>query len=537
MKRCTLYIYLLFLIVISSCANRVAPSGGEKDVAPPLLQSAEPPNFSTNMTAKHITLNFDEYVQLKEPSTQIIVSPLMDPAASFDTRKKTVTIDLPDTLRVNTTYTINFGEAIVDAHESNVFGFQYVFSTGAVLDSLSVNGKAVDALTLVGKKGIKVMLYSDKEDSLPFKKKPDYFAITDDNGNYKINNISPGSYMAVASEDKNSNYINDSPREEAISTAKIITVPDSAAVDFAYYTEPSKTLYIKSTTAVTENRWDMIFNRPAEHPSLLIPVTGSGEIITEWSPGNDTLIFWSNENVMDTVAIVISENKIPVDTAVIRLKTRVASTGGRGGAATVPSFVESANTLQGIIAGNDIVITMMRPRVIVDSSKIIFREDSIAVPYRFSFSDSLKRNLHIQYPWKEGKNYLLQFLPGALIDFTGKKNDSLTYNFTARKISETGSVEFEISGIGEGSWILQLVNNEYKPVREIKITEGGKYIFTMLEPQPLKARIIFDENENGRWDAGDYFGKRMPEKVYYYQGELQSRANWEVQAIWNVVSR
>jgi hypothetical protein len=523
-----IYIVVLFFF---ACANRVTPTGGEKDVTPPVLITADPPNYSTDMLQHRISLRFDEYIILKDPAQQVIVSPLINPMPELSVKKKTLEIVMPDSLKSNTTYTINFGTAITDVHEGNVFPFQYVFSTGPILDSLSISGKATDALTQTGKKGVKVMLYSSDDDSLPFKKKPDYFALTDSSGNFHINNISPGSYSLVASDDKNSNYINDNIQDEAISVKKRITLPDSSLFTLNYFTEQPKEVFIKSTSAAIPGRWDIVFNKSVIHPSVK---SNSTELLSEWSAENDTLIVWSRDTIHDTLAVVINESGIPADTAIIKLKSRATVGGGRGGAAVAKNIFAESFTATTLIPGNDAVLKLMSPVSATDTSKIIFKEDSIRKSFSFSFADSLKRTLHIRYNWKEGVSYHLKILPGAFVDFAERKNDTLDYDFAGKKINETGSIAIGISGIESGNWLLQLLTKDFALLKEFRIDGPGKYEFNYVEPQQLKIRLINDENKNGKWDTGNYFQKREPEKTYYYNGDVQSRANWDVDIEWIV---
>jgi Bacterial Ig-like domain len=525
-------LYILFF-VITSCAKRVSPSGGEKDVTPPVLLNAIPVNKSTNFTTRKIELKFDEYIYLKDANQQIIVSPLMDPAPSFYTKKKSVIIELPDTLKQNTTYSINFGNAIVDVHEGNALPFQYVFSTGAVLDSLSVSGKALDALSQTGKKDVKLLMYTNDDDSLPFKKRPDYFAITDETGNFKISNIGAGTYYVVASDDKNSNYINDSPKEEAISNFTKIIVPDTNSIILNYFTESPKDAFIKNINLATTGRWDIALNKTIAKPNA-VTFGNKTPFLQEWNSNNDTLIIWCNDTLTDTLSLQIVQDGIAIDTANIRLKAKSAIA-GRGGVSTV-RFLESFNTASGLFSSFDAQFVLMNPIVATDTTKIILNEDSTVKKFQYSYTDSLKRKFRMKYDWKEEKKYNITFLPGAFTDFTGRKNDSLAFEFAGRRINETGTIEFNITGINKESWILQLLTGDLTIVKELKIDGPGKYLFNYLMPQQLKARIIRDENNNGRWDTGSYSNKKEAEKVYYYNGELQSRANWDMEVEFEIIN-
>ena len=140
----------ILLLIVVSCAKKGSITGGEKDEVPPKFIKAIPPNFSTNFEKKEIRIYFDEYIKLKDPQKNIVVSPPMDPKPTIYPQggaSKYVKIEILDTLLENTTYSINFGESVVDNNEGNPYSFfRYVFSTGDYLDSLSIKGTMIDAL-------------------------------------------------------------------------------------------------------------------------------------------------------------------------------------------------------------------------------------------------------------------------------------------------------------------------------------------------------------------------------------------------------
>ena len=123
------FIYIILTsLLLNSCAIQVPPGGGEKDVIPPKLLKAEPPNFSTGFTGHDFKLDFDEYITLNDLGNQLIVSPLLKNAPEVHVRKKSLLVHISDTLLENTTYTINFGQGIADNNEGNKLdNFQYVF--------------------------------------------------------------------------------------------------------------------------------------------------------------------------------------------------------------------------------------------------------------------------------------------------------------------------------------------------------------------------------------------------------------------------
>ena len=141
---------LIYFFAISSggCAQIGMPTGGPRDSIPPVLVSASPKIHSTNVTGNKITLTFNEYIELKEVQTNVLISPFPKRQPQIDYKLRTVTVKLKDTLLPNTTYSINFGKAIVDNNEGNPMkDFTFVFSTGNNIDSLTLDGKVLVAET------------------------------------------------------------------------------------------------------------------------------------------------------------------------------------------------------------------------------------------------------------------------------------------------------------------------------------------------------------------------------------------------------
>ncbi len=204
---------------LKSCANPVTPIGGPKDSTPPALLEAIPPLETRNFNATKIQLEFDEYIEIKDLNTQLIISPPMEEVPVFKIKGKSVIIEFKEELKDSTTYNIYIGDAIVDITEGNpVKNFRYVFSTGDILDSLSLKGQLLNAFDLVPVENISVMLYLDNNDTLPFDSmpyfaKPYYLSRTDEQGLFEFHNLIDESFKIFALEDGNSNLIFDQATE------------------------------------------------------------------------------------------------------------------------------------------------------------------------------------------------------------------------------------------------------------------------------------------------------------------------------------
>jgi hypothetical protein len=211
----TMACYCLFLTFFTHCAKVGSPSGGPKDEKPPEVTESNPPNKAKNWKSKDIEITFDEFIALKNLNDELIISPPLSERPVTRMRNKTLVIDLNQELRDSTTYTLNFGNAIADNNEGNILpDFEFVFSTGPVLDSLSLTGMALNAFNLnPEKEKVAVMLYDNLSDSAPYRELPLYVTRTSQEGKFAINNIRPDTFRLFALKDANNNLKFDVPDE------------------------------------------------------------------------------------------------------------------------------------------------------------------------------------------------------------------------------------------------------------------------------------------------------------------------------------
>ena len=201
-----LYIFCLACVVIG-CARMGQPDGGWFDDDPPVVVGSSPADQSTNISAKKITIYFNEYIKLEDATNKVIVSPPQLEVPEIKATGRRIVVELQDTLKENTTYTIDFSDAISDNNEGNPLGnYTYSFSTGSQIDTMEVAGYVLDASNLEPVKGILVGLYNDLADSA-FKTKPMLrVARTDGRGHFVIKGVAPGSYRTYALKDADGDF-------------------------------------------------------------------------------------------------------------------------------------------------------------------------------------------------------------------------------------------------------------------------------------------------------------------------------------------
>lgn len=216
LSKLKIYLTLLTVLLLASCAKTSSPTGGPVDEQPPRVLDSEPANSSVNFSSRSFKITFDEYFVLDNIDQALMVSPPLEEKPQVKTRGKTLVVELDDEeeLNENKTYTFNFLNSIKDLNENNPLeNFKYVFSTGDVIDSLSVTGHIYDAFNLEAGEGILVMLHSAMADTMPQSTLPDYITRAMENGNYRIDNVAAGEYRIYGLRDDNNNKIYDLPVE------------------------------------------------------------------------------------------------------------------------------------------------------------------------------------------------------------------------------------------------------------------------------------------------------------------------------------
>ncbi|MEE1961380.1 Ig-like domain-containing protein [Allomuricauda taeanensis] len=527
LKKVLGFLFLAFMVLaLWQCAKRGSPSGGPKDVTPPKLVRTEPENFSINFKAQKIRLYFDELIKLQDVQNQLVVSPpFKNPAviSPQGTPSKYIELTIKDTLRENTTYTINFGQSIVDNNEGNPNRFlTYVFSTGDYIDSLSVSGAVKDAFDRKAEEFISVMLYemdSTYTDSTIYKSPPLYISNTGDSlPLFELKNLKAGKYALIALKDVNKNNMFDQKQDKIGFIQDTVTVPTDSTYVLSLFKEVSD--YAASVPSyVAKNK--IIFGFQGDHRNMKIePLTvlpDSVRTTIQKERGKDTLNYWLTPTDLDSIIFTVTNDRMKmIDTFTVKTRklpmdSLRVSTSASGKFNLEDTFSLLANT----------------PITEVDTSKVgLMVSDSIPLPYTHAL-DTLENKVDFDFDVEPNQKYRFSFLPGAITDFFGMQNDTLDYSFSTSSLADYGILRMNLGGDVTYPVIVQLTNEKGEVLREIIATKPQVFEFNSLEPSNYVARVIFDENGNGKWDTGSYLNKVQPERISYYPGLIEIRANWE----------
>ncbi len=224
------------IVLFSSCANIIPPSGGKRDSLPPRLVMALPKDSAVNVKSKNITLTFDEFVTLENPQESIIISPYQSATGTplYDYKLRNVTVKLKDSLEPNTTYSINFGDAIKDVNEKNIArGLTYIFSTGDKIDYNTYSGRVILAESGRIDSTLIVVLHKNLNDTAVVKNRPRYFTRINGKGEFKFRNLPEGTFnvFVMPGQGNFSKMYNDSTMMFAFKNSPLLisplTVPDT----------------------------------------------------------------------------------------------------------------------------------------------------------------------------------------------------------------------------------------------------------------------------------------------------------------------
>lgn len=328
---------LMLMIVVYSCASMGNPDGGPYDEEPPKFVRSTPKPFAINSKEKKVTIEFDEFIKLEKAAEKVVVSPpqLEQPEIKASGRK--VVVGLVDSLRPNTTYTIDFADAIVDNNEGNPLGnYAFTFSTGTTIDTMEVSGTVLSASDLEPVKNIQVGLHSDLSDSAFMKKPFDRVSRTDSRGHFSIRGIAPGKYRIYALMDGNQNYLFDS-KTEMIAFSDSIIIPamedamrqdtiwkDSLTIDtiksvgyirflpddiiLRAFKEENDRQYLTRSERDKENHFVLTFSARADTLPILkgLNFDERDAFIIEKTDRNDSICYWIKDSLiyqMDTLEI------------------------------------------------------------------------------------------------------------------------------------------------------------------------------------------------------------------------------------------
>lgn len=563
------------LALLGACANMAqGPTGGLRDSLPPVYKTSNPLPNSLNFKGDKVEIEFDEYVQLKDGFEKIVVSPPTKSPFVAKAIGKKVVVEFRDTLMANTTYTVDFSNSIVDNNESNPFNeYFFSFSTGDVLDSLSMSGYLLNAKDLSPAAGVFVGAYKQHDDSVFVTKAFDRIAKTDENGRFTLRNLEPVPYRVFALNDVNSNYYFDQPGESVAFLDSVFTpvmienvrfdtiYKDSVTIDTIKSVRSVKYLpdsiilqlfeeeivrqSFKKAVLTSETTVELYFENYEKQVPEINPVNFVSDnwAVVEPSFTTDTIKIWLRDS-----------NVVKLDTLRFELvyqKTDSAS-----------NFVEARDTVQLIqnrkkakrrddkkqtfltCSSSKSVEVYNLPRI-EWSAPVDFVQDSVVkvevqkdtlwekVDFRLVADSAVNaRSYLLEAEWEVGASYRLHIDSASVTDIYGNCNDKTELKFRIKNKEEYSTLKFKVQGVADSAFVELL--NAKEQVKRVEKLRNGEVFFKNVHPGEYYARLVVDSDNDGLWTTGKYIENRKPEQVYYFSKTLKLRANWDVEEDWDV---
>jgi hypothetical protein len=575
-------LYIVALFIVYACANRAqGPTGGPKDETPPKVLKSFPKDGALYYNKKQIEIDFDEIIAIEKSSENVIISPPQVKPPDVKSFGRKLSVDFNENLLDSTTYTINFGNAIVDLNEKNILkNYRFSFSTGGEIDTLKISGTVINAEDLNPLAGIYVGIYKDKSDTV-FSKKPFLrIAKTDEKGYFTIDNVKNGTYKIFALGDANRDYffqpgeglafyepivspftrieqMQDTVWKDSITVDSVRTymgtrfLPDD--VTLRYFKENKKRQYFLKAERKEPFAINLYFNTTATELPTLKPLNfdWNGKYMLQKNSTLDSLTYWITDSLVwntDTLKMTMTYMKSDsllnlqstTDTLNLAMrKTRINTKAKPSKNSKTIIKVEPlkyTNNIQSTFeVFNPVLLQFETPLADIDISKIKLRLkiDTVfkTIPFKWRQIDSTKMNFAIDYKWIAENSYELQIDSAAFRSIYNKTSNKLNEKFKIRSLDEYSSVKMFLSEFTPKAVLQVLDAKDVLLASKPASTKGT--VFEYLKPGDYFVRMFIDTNGNGKWDTGDLVAKRQPEEVFYYPKKLTLKANWEFEETWN----
>jgi len=542
--------FLAFCILLStfcllslSCAKIVTPTGGPKDVTPPVILAEKPENGSTNFHGKTIKITFDEFVTLNNPIENVIFSPPLNERVEYTTKGKSVIVKMRDTLRENTTYNILFSDCIQDFREGNkINSYNYAFSTGDSIDRHKLFGMAVNAETNKPEAGFFVMLYETDIDSLPLTTRPNYITKTNAQGYFFFNHLKPQSYKLFALKDINSNLIYDLPNEiiafsnslhlaKYYATDSLLNLDTAAFITLRTFQEKDTIQLLSPLLNLQRGLYRFPFKNSIDSYDFQVGSEPAIDFFSTMNTTKDTLSLYLKTFFKDSAIVYVNTNDIRIDTVEL-LPYKAPQQTGRNRRVVTPKLNINVTNKDDLYAPT--LLNFSYPVKPVDSAQMLviaaIKGEKDTTTVFLSVPDSLVLQIPIPFAFEPKINYTIWMKDSTLYGYDGTTNDTLTTTLSKKTEKEYGNliINYKIKN-NDADFIVELISSNQKVVSKNIITTSKTIEYKHLLPGGYRIRVTEDVNRNGKWDTGNYRMNLQPEKIFTIAKEMTVRGFWDVE--------
>ncbi len=555
---------LTFAILLASCANIVAPTGGAKDTAPPKMISSSPKKGAVNFTDKNFRVNFNEFIKLKDK--EVLVSPPLKTAPKVKLRGKAILVSWKDTLKENTTYTFVFGDNIQDITEGNTLNnFQFVFSTGSVIDSLTYSGKVLDAATGNALENVSVMLYKENSDSMPSKQKPYYLAKTNKDGTFEFNYLKEGKYKIFALKDENYDLLYNLPNEKIAFSDSLISISKNTLPITLQLFEnfQNKKQQLKAIKRLDGISYLFLFNKKIK--SLPCTAEKGFNDFVQIAKNDSLQLFLTKKVNFDSLQLhIISDDldtifKIETKAdSIIWRRTRLnvmanfqiknsAVKPNESGRKQNSMLIASSNSSTKTISKFSDELNFNKPMFLIFNHPIAIenlKTNFVLIEDTGKFKTTIKPEINngaafqqktkINYNFKEDHLYEIVGRKNQFTDVANISSDSFHISFVYKAQRHFGNILLAIkTDSTQQNLMVELLSSDGSTVSRERFS-GKKIAWDFLPAGQYNIRLLVDKNGNGFWDTGNYFLHQQPESYLRYTNDVLVKPNWDTELEWKL---
>ena len=521
------FLFITTLLIIQSCAQMASPPGGKKDTLAPKLVTSIPLNKSKNYKGKKLELTFNEYVNVRNLNQELLITPNI---GTYQTRIRPngLSILLDSTLKDQTTYTFNFRNSIEDMSERNVGkNIKLVFSTSNTIDSLSITGKIKLVDQNKAFENVLVGLYPHNDTLRIDKTKTYYFTKTDTSGIYTLENLAQGKYYMAAFIDANNNLLYNSNKEPVdFLTEPFFSLNKNETKNFSITLQNLDPLKITKTTSTAKT---VLYEMSRGIKTL--ELENKKDLIYQIEGDKNIRIYVKNQEAKDTLFLsaIVTDSlnrkiKIPLKVKFRELNKKEKVTRTTLQVSYLPAQGKYVSPEDSLVLG------FPKPIVSWDSKRVQFNteeNETITLPdeaylwNKYSNQLTIKRSF---LPYRD--KFLLNLEKGAFVSAENDSSDLQKQAFQFQDLEEYGSIEGRV-GEQPNNYIVQLLNAANMQVLYEQNT-SQKFNFLHIEPGVYMIRAIEDTNKNGYKDIGNFILKTKPENVFYLEGKVKLKANFQI---------
>jgi len=523
------------LVVLFGCAQISSPTGGPVDEDPPQVVTMTPPTDEVNVHPASLRILFDEFVALKNPQQQLIISPPIATQPLLKIKGKEVRVEMdPQAFQDSTTYVFSFGGGVVDLHESNpALDLNWAFSTGSSMDSLALSGRIVDRMSGDPREGLRILLYQEPVDidSILAGNLPNAIGASNKDGVFRIDYLGKGEFFALAIDDANANYQWDKGEYLAFDTISMVAGDtlqkpflgfEPKEVEALHYIESSKVDSMGSIRVyapLDEDKFQEDWSAMLAGVSVESPWERSGDSVFLWvdtgiiGDYQNVELAWSGESFSDTAKVRLDRMPRRQFPKILEKLPRTSSAQGTRSLSFDRAVIIADSTQWMLIQGMD---------------TLTGTEFALSATQEQSFG----RTLQMAFKEKDGSDYQLIAFPGALRNPKGQvQGDTLEWRWKTHPEDHFGELNVELSRLPGKGWFLIGLGKGI--TQRIRCNADTILNFPRLVPGAYKIGYEWDVNGDSTWQVGDVSLLEVPEPYFYPQENPSIRSNWLVEWLWD----